>query len=167
MERKKVNEIIKDAIKNNELTREEIAKKIRVSLNKLSKIESGEKEVSPKILKRLSKVIDIDYIELMYMIGEGLEVSPLNYFIKNYYEKKNLEELKEDESAAIFRFNSNKNAITKFKKIVSGKELNEYEKEFIIKIIDDLEYKNNTIKEIIKLIKSLKIRREKKCKNIM
>jgi transcriptional regulator with XRE-family HTH domain len=167
MERKKVNEIIKEAINSSELTKEEIAKKIRISYNKLLKIEAGEKEISPKILKRLSKVIDIDYEKLMYMIGEGLEVSPLNVFIKSYYEKLNLEELKDNENATVFRFNSNKQAITKFKKIVSEKGLNEYEKEFIIKIIDDLEYQNNSIKEILKLIKSLKIRREKKCKNMM
>ncbi len=167
MGRKKVGEIIKEARENSELSQQELAKKIKIKSDKLIKIEAGERDVSPRILKKLSKVIDIDYVEMMYMIGEGIEISPLNHFIKSYYYNMNLDELEEGKNITTFRFNSNKHAINTFKKIIENQELNEYEKEFITRIIDDLEYQNMSAKEILKLIKSLKIRREKKCKNIM
>ena len=48
------------------------------------------------------------------------------------------------------------------KKIVEEYKLKDYEKSLLIDVIDNLEYQNNTSKEIIKLIKSMQIRRDKK-----
>ena len=58
------------------------------------KIESGEREIpNPKTLRKISNYIDVNYNELMYMIGLGIEVSPLNPFIKDCYSSLKGEEL--------------------------------------------------------------------------
>ena len=165
MGRKDVNEIIKEAREEKGITQEELAKMIRISRNKMEKIEAGNYNIKPHFLKRMSKYIDINYNELMYLIGYGIDVTPLNYFIKDYYYNLNLEELESSRKVILFRIITNKQAVNTFKKIIDEYKLNDYEKEILTEKIDDLEYQINSSKEIIKLIKSEKIRKEKKKKH--
>ena len=165
MGRKSVNEIIKEAREEKGITQEELAKMIRISNSKMEKIESGDCNIKPRILKKLSKYIDINYVDLMYMIGQGLEVSPLNYFIKDYYYNLNLDDLEDSRKVILFRIITNKQAVNTFKKVIEEYKLNDYEKEILTEKIDDLEYQVNSSREIIKLIKSEKIRKEKKKKH--
>ena len=96
MQEKKVGEIIAEAREKAGLSQRQLAKIANISNAQLSKIESGEIEIpNPKMLRKICDHIDANYQDLMYMIGLGMEVSPLNPFIKNYYSKLNKEELYE------------------------------------------------------------------------
>ena len=61
MGRKDANEIIKEAREEKGITQEELAKMIRISRNKMEKIEAGNYNIKPRFLKRMSKYIDINY----------------------------------------------------------------------------------------------------------
>ena len=79
--------------------------------------------VKPKILKKLSKYIDLDYNDLMYKIGYGIEVTPLNYFIKNHCYKLDLDSLESSQKMITFNLSVNKQAISSFKKIIDENNL--------------------------------------------
>ena len=86
MQEKSIGEIISEAREKKSLSQRQLAKLAKINNSELSKIESGiRKDPSPRILRKISNIIDVNYSELMYSIGLGLEVTPLNYFIKNYY----------------------------------------------------------------------------------
>ena len=98
MQEKKIGEIIAEAREKAKLSQRQLAKIANISNAELSKIESGEREIpNPKTLRKISQHINVNYNEMMYMIGLGMEVSSLNPFIKAYYEKMNLDELNEAE----------------------------------------------------------------------
>ena len=83
MQEKKVGEIIAEAREKAGLSQRQLAKIANISNAQLSKIESGEIEIpNPKMLRKICDHIDANYQDLMYMIGLGMEVSPLNPFIK-------------------------------------------------------------------------------------
>ena len=83
---KNIGEVITEAREKANLSQRQLAKLANINNSELSKIESGvRKEPSPKILRKISNVLDVNYSDLMYMIGLGIEVSPLNPFIKDYY----------------------------------------------------------------------------------
>ena len=95
---KNIGEVITEAREKANLSQRQLAKLANINNSELSKIESGvRKEPSPKILRKISNVLDVNYSDLMYMIGLGIEVSPLNPFIKDYYSKLKGEELNEAE----------------------------------------------------------------------
>lgn len=93
-----IGEIIAEQREKAGYSQRQLAKIANISNAELSKIESGEREIpNPKTLRKISNYIDVNYNELMYMIGLGIEVSPLNPFIKDYYSSlkvKNLTSLK-------------------------------------------------------------------------
>ena len=94
MQEKTLGEVIAEAREKKGLSQRQLAKEANINNSELSKIESGiRKEPNPKILRKISNIIDVNYNDLMYMIGLGLEVTPLNYFIKKHYSDMNLEEL--------------------------------------------------------------------------
>ena len=98
MQEKKIGELIAEAREKKGLSQRQLAKIAKISNAELSKIESGEREIpNPKTLRKISNIIDVNYNDMMYMIGLGIEVSPLNPFIKDYYEKMNLDQLAEAE----------------------------------------------------------------------
>ena len=89
MPKKKIGEEIAKAREEKSLSQRQLAKLVHISNAEMSKIESGEREVpNPKILRRLSKHIDLNYNDMLQMVGLGSEHTPLNPFIENYY--KNL-----------------------------------------------------------------------------
>ena len=76
MQEKKIGEIIAEAREKAKLSQRQLAKIANISNAELSKIESGEREIpNPKTLRKISQHINVNYNEMMYMIGLGMEVS--------------------------------------------------------------------------------------------
>ena len=161
MQEKSIGEIIAEAREKKGLSQRQLAKLAKINNSELSKIEAGiRKDPSPRILRKISSIIDVNYSDLMYSIGLGLEVTPLNYFIKNHYSNLNAEEL---ETAEINVLGSIENS----EKLVESCEKQlENEKELLIHTIEDNNYQINSSREIIKLIQSLKVKeRNRNAKN--
>ena len=102
----------------------------------------------------------------MYSIGLGLEVTPLNYFIKNHYSNLNKEELEIAEINILGSIENSEKLVESCKKQLENTNLTEQEKELLIHTIEDNNYQINSSREIIKLIQSLKVKeRNKNAKN--
>ena len=113
----------------------------------------------------LLKFINVNYNEMMYKIGLGMEVSSLNPFIKAYYEKMKLDELNEAEINVLGSIENSTKLVNACKENLEKKNILESEKELLLHTIEDTEYQINTSKEIIILIQSLKVKeRNKKAK---
>lgn len=158
MQEKKIGEIIAEAREKANLSQRQLAKIANISNAQLSKIESGEIETpNPKMLRKISQHINVNYNDMMYKIGLGMEVSPLNPFIKDYYNKMNLDELNEAEINVL-------GSITNLKQLVKSCEENlnkniiESEKELLLHTIEDTNYQITTSNEIVNLIQSLKVK---------
>ena len=162
MQEKKIGEIIAEAREKANLSQRQLAKIANISNAQLSKIESGEIETpNPKMLRKISQHINVNYNDMMYKIGLGMEVSPLNPFIKDYYNKMNLDELNEAEINVL-------GSITNLKQLVKSCEENlnkniiESEKELLLHTIEDTNYQITTSNEIVTLIQSLKVKERNK-----
>lgn len=167
MQEKKVGEIIAEAREKAGLSQRQLAKIANISNAQLSKIESGEIGIpNPKMLRKICDHIDANYQDLMYMIGLGMEVSPLNPFIKNYYSKLNKEELYEARLNVLGSINNSEKLVESCKENLNKENITEKEKELLLHTIEDTEYQINTSREIIKLIESIEIKeRNKNAKN--
>ena len=152
MQEKKIGEIIAEAREKAGYSQRQLAKEANISNAELSKIESGEREVpNPKTLRKISKYINVNYNEMMYKIGLGMEVSSLNPFIKAYYEKMNLDELNEAEINVL-------GSIENSRKLVDSCK----EKELLLHTIEDTQYQITTSEEMVNLILSLKVKERNK-----
>ena len=79
----KVGELIKKGREEKNLSMRQLAELAKVSHSDISRIESGEREVpNPKILRKISQHIGINYNDLMYAAGLGFQVTDLNPFLK-------------------------------------------------------------------------------------
>lgn len=107
------------------------------------------------------------YKNIIKKIRKKLDESPLNYFIKNYYYSLKESELSSAKINVINRIKTNKIALTKFKDDLNNDIKNDVYNESIKEEICDLQYQNNTAKEIIKFINLRKneFYYEKKLKN--
>lgn len=160
---KNIGEIIAEAREKKGLSQRQLAKLAGINSSGLSKIEAGERDPSAKMLRKISNVIDVNYNELMYKIGLGLEVTPLNYFIKDYYSHLNLEELDTAEINILGNIQNQEKLVNSFKDKLSKKDYtSDSEKEVLIHTIEDNEFQINSSKEIIKLIQSLKVKERNK-----
>ncbi len=163
MQDKSIGEIIAEAREKAGLSQRSLSKVANVSNAEISKIESGERDVpNPKTLRKISKFININYNELMNMIGLGLEVSPLNPFIKDYYSKMNMDELNNAEMNVLGTINNLESLIKSCEENLKKENLSEPELELLNKAIEDNTYQLNTQKEIITLVQSLKIKERNK-----
>lgn len=159
MQEKKIGEVIAEAREKAGLSQRQLAKIANISNAQLSKIESGEIETpNPKMLRRISNHINLNYQKLMYMIGLGLEVSPLNPFIKDYYNKMNLKQLENAEVNIFGSITNQEQLIQSCEKNLKKKDITEQEKELLQHTIEDTQYQINTSNEIIHLIQTLKVR---------
>ena len=167
MPEKTIGEVIAEAREKKGLSQRQLAKLAKINNSELSKIEAGiRKDPSPKILRKISNIIEVNYSELMYMIGLGLEVTPLNYFIKNHYSKLNKEELDIAEINVLGSIENSEKLVESCQRQLENEKLNESEKELLIHTIEDNNYQINSSREIIKLIQSLKVKeRNKNAKN--
>ncbi len=158
MQEKKIGEIIAEAREKAELSQRQLAKIANISNAQLSKIESGEIEVpNPKTLRKISKHINVNYNEMMYKIGLGMEVSPLNPFIKDYYNKMNLDQLNEAEINILGSIENSKQLVKSCEENLE-KTKTEKEKELLEHTIEDTNYQITTSNEIVSLIQSLKVK---------
>jgi len=163
MQEKTIGEVIAEARENKGLSQRQLAKLAKINNSELSKIEAGiRKEPNPKILRKISNIIDVNYNDLMYMIGLGLEVTPLNYFIKSYYSGLKGEELDEAEINVLGSIENSEKLVASCEKQLTKKDITEKEKELLIHTIEDNNYQINSSKEIIKLIQSLKVKERNK-----
>lgn len=163
MQEKTVGEAIAEARENKGLSQRQLAKIANINNSELSKIESGiRKEPSPKILRKISTIIDVNYSDLMYMIGLGLEVTPLNYFIKSHYSSLNAEELETAEINVLGSIENSEKLVLSCEKSLKKEDLTEQEKELLVHTIEDNNYQINSSREIIKLIQSLKVKERNK-----
>ena len=163
MQEKNIGQIIAEAREIAGYSQRQLAKIANISNAELSKIESGEREIpNPKTLRKISKYINVNYNDMMYMIGLGMEVSPLNPFIKNYYSKMNLENLEEAELNVLGSIMNLKQLVDSCKENLNKKDILEQEKDLLLHTIEDTEYQINTSNEIINLIQTLKVKERNK-----
>lgn len=163
MQEKNIGQIIAEAREIAGYSQRQLAKIANISNAELSKIESGEREIpNPKTLRKISKYINVNYNDMMYMIGLGMEVSPLNPFIKNYYSKMNLEKLEDAEINVLGSIMNLKQLVDSCKENLNKKDILEQEKVLLLHTIEDTEYQINTSNEIINLIQTLKVKERNK-----
>ena len=167
MPEKTIGEVIAEAREKKGLSQRQLAKIAKINNSELSKIEAGiRKDPSPKILRKISNIIEVNYSELMYIIGLGLEVTPLNYFIKNHYSKLNKEELDIAEINVLGSIENSEKLVSSCEEQLKDDNLTEPQRELLIHTIEDNKYQINSSKEIVKLIQSLKVKeRNKNAKN--
>ena len=160
---KNIGEVITEAREKANLSQRQLAKLANINNSELSKIESGvRKEPSPKILHKISNVLDVNYSDLMYMIGLGIEVSPLNPFIKDYYSKLKGDELNEAEVNVLGNKQNLEKLVLSCEEKLNDKSIIESERELLQNTIEDTKYQINTQNEIINLIQSLKVKERNK-----
>lgn len=157
MEEKTVGQMIAEAREKAGLSKNQLGELAGVSHTEISRIESGEREIpNPKTLRKISKHIGVNYNDLMYAAGLGMQVTPLNPFLKRYYSSLKGAELDE---ALINTLGSidNWNALVKsLKKRLDDNDISENEKEVVLQTIEDTEYQINSANEIVKLLHSAK-----------
>lgn len=156
MENKTVGQMITEAREKSGLSKNQLAELANVSHTEIARIESGERELpNPKTLRKISKHIGVNYNDLMYAAGLGMQVTPLNPLLKRYY--SSLKGIELDE-ALINTLGSieNWNALVKSLKERLNETNIEEEKEIILQTIEDTEYQINSANEIVKLLHSAK-----------
>lgn len=152
---KSIGEVIAEARQEAGLSQRQLAKLANINNSELSKIEAGiRKDPSPKLLRKISKYIDVNYNDLMYMIGLGVQVSPLNPFLLEHYAHLKGADLDEAWTIAKASIHNNELIIETLQKRIDNEKLNEEDKNTLLETIEDLKYQNNTNNEILKLLES-------------
>lgn len=171
MPNKKIGEEIAKSRENKGLSQRQLANAIGISNAALSKIESGETEIpNPKILKKISKHIDLNYNDMMSMIGLGTQITILNPFIKNYYEHLKGDKLEDAWIIAKSSIDNNNIIINNLNNDINDGNLSEEDKETALETIQDLEYQNTTNKLIIEILDNTRYKEAKnnaKNKNVL
>lgn len=171
MPNKKIGKEIAKARENKGLSQRQLANAIGISNAALSKIESGETEIpNPKILKKISKHIDLNYNDMMSMIGLGTQITMLNPFIKNYYEHLKGDKLEDAWIIAKSSIDNNNIMINNLNNDINDGNLSEEDKETALETIQDLEYQNTTNKLIIEILDNTRYKEAKnnaKNKNVL
>ena len=153
----KVGELVQKGREEKNLSMRQLAELAKVSHSDISRIESGEREVpNPKVLRKISKYIGINYNDLMYASGLGAQVRPLNPYIIEHYSKLRGEELKQALDRIESTIKNNKVVIESLEKTLEN-ETEEEKKNVLSDTIEDLEYQNETNEEIMKLLNSTAI----------
>ena len=93
----------------------------------------------------------------MYASGLGAQVSPLNPYLIEHYRKLKGEDLKKALDSIESNISNNEVVISSLKKS-ADETTDEEKKEVLLDTIEDLEYQNETNKEILKLLNSLAIK---------
>ena len=154
----KVGELVQKGREEQNLSMRQLAELAKVSHSDISRIESGEREVpNPKVLRKISKYIGVNYNDLMYASGVGAQVSPLNPYLIEHYRKLKGEDLKKALDSIESNISNNEVVISSLKKS-ADETTDEEKKEVLLDTIEDLEYQNETNKEILKLLNSLAIK---------
>lgn len=149
----KVGELIQKGREENNLSMRQLAELAHVSHSDISRIESGEREVpNPKILRKISKYIGVNYNDLMYASGLGTQISPLNPYIIEHYRKLKSEDLKNAINSIRSNTNNNNILIESLEKNIE-EATDEEKKQVLSDTIEDLKYQNETNNHIMDLLK--------------
>ena len=152
---KSVGEIIAEAREKKGISKRELSRLANISDTELARIESGEREIpNPKTLRKISKYIDINYNDLMYAVGLGFQVTPLNPFLTNYYSSLKGDQIVDailNTSAMIKNWEE---LVESFKQKLANDNISDTEKEVMEQTIEDTEYQISTSKEIINVLES-------------
>ena len=171
MPKRNIGEEIAKARESKGLSQRQLANAIGISNAEISKIESGEREIpNPKIFRKLSKVIGLNYNDMMEMVGLGGKITPLNPFIKNHYQNLKGEELDNAWLLARSSVKNNESMIESLNNEISSNKLSEEDKESALETIQDLEYQNVTNRLIISILEENKFKeglKNAKNKNVL
>ena len=149
----KVGELIKKGREEKNLSMRQLAELAKVSHSDISRIESGEREVpNPKILRKISQHIGINYNDLMYAAGLGFQVTDLNPFLKSYYKNLKGEEIQEALANTSGSIRTWEKLIKSFEEKLKDENLSPQEREIMEQTIEDTEYQIKTAKEIERLL---------------
>lgn len=149
----KVGELIQKGREENNLSMRQLAELAHVSHSDISRIESGEREVpNPKILRKISKYIGVNYNDLMYASGLGAQISPLNPYIIEHYRKLKGDDLKNAINSIRSNTNNNNILIESLEKNIEETS-DEEKKQVLSDTIEDLKYQNETNNHILDLLK--------------
>lgn len=149
----KVGELIQKGREKNNLSMRQLAELAHVSHSDISRIESGEREVpNPKILRKISKYIGVNYNDLMYASGLGAQISPLNPYIIEHYRKLKGEDLKNAVNSIRSNTNNNNILIESLEKNIE-ETTDEEKKQVLSDTIEDLKYQNETNEHIMNLLR--------------
>lgn len=136
------------------LSQRELAKISNISNSEISKIESGIRiNINTNILKRLCKFINLEFNELLYLMGVGNQINTLNPYLFNYYLSLENEELKQSILATVHSIKNNENIIKFLKKKLEENNNNEV-KDILLDTIEDLKFQNKVNSEILEVIKN-------------
>ena len=163
MPKQKIGGEIAKARENKGLSQRQLANAIGISNAELSKIESGERETpNPKILKKISKHIDLNYNDMLSMIGLGSQLTPLNPFIKNYYENLKGEKLEDAWIMAKSSIDNSNIMIDSINDELSKEDISEEKREQLLETLQDLEYQNETNTIILSILDNNRFKEAKK-----
>lgn len=163
MPKQNIGEAIAKARENKGLSQRQLAILVGISNAELSKIESGEREIpNPKILKKISKHINLNYNDMLDMIGLGTQITTLNPFIRNYYENLRGDKLEDAWMMAKASINNNKIMIDALNQELEKEDLPEEERERAIETKQDLEYQNVTNTLIVGILDENRLKEVKK-----
>ncbi len=158
-EEKNIGNIIATAREKAGLSQRGLAKISKISNSELSKIEAGlRQDPNPKTLRKISKYIDINYNELMYSIGLGVQVSALNPYLLNHYANLKGKDLENALVIALASIKNNDIIIKSLQSRIDNEKLGDEEKSVLEETIEDLKYQSNTNSEIVKLLESNKVK---------
>ncbi len=164
MPNKNIGEEIAKAREIAGLSQRQLAKLIGISNAELSKIESGEREVpNPRILRKMSKHINLNYYKMLHIIGLGAKGTPLNPFIENYYKNLKGDELNNAWMMAKSSIKNNDVIIESInKQLEEDKKMDQEKKDNLIDTLQDLSYQNETNLLILKILDENKYKEEMK-----
>ena len=163
MPKQNIGEAIAKERENKGLSQRQLAILVGISNAELSKIESGEREIpNPKILKKISKHINLNYNDMLDMIGLGTQITTLNPFIRNYYENLRGDKLDDAWMMAKSSIKNNDVMIDALNQELEKEDLPEEERERAIETIQDLEYQNVTNKIIVGILDDNRLKEAKK-----
>lgn len=149
----KVGEMIKKGREEKNLSMRQLAEFAKVSHSDISRIESGEREVpNPKILRKISQHIGVNYNDLMYAAGLGFQVTDLNPFLKSYYKSLKGEEIVEALANTSGSIKTWKKLIASFEEKLKDETLSPQEREVMEQTIEDTQYQIKTAEEIERLL---------------
>ena len=110
----------------------------------------------------MSKHIDLNYNDMMNMVGLGTQITTLNPFIRNYYEHLKGDKLEDAWVMAKSSIDNNKIMINNLNNDIDNGNLSDEEKEIAIETIQDLDYQNTTNQLIIDILDETRLKEAKK-----
>ncbi|MBO5096095.1 MAG: helix-turn-helix transcriptional regulator [Bacilli bacterium] len=154
--KKNIGQIIAEARESKGISQRKLARIANISNTEICRIESGDREIPrPKTLRKISRPIGVNYNELMYKIGLGLEINPLNPYIREYYSKLSLDELNIEELNILGYIFNLEQFLCYCNKRLNDKSANE--QELLLYTIEDTEYLIDISKDTIELIQKRKL----------